>query len=95
MHTQRTDRDGWTEIRLQSAYSGRYYITCMDVDLDEQTGERQPPTVHISLLSLPQADVAQTRRLAAEYADVADVAEALEREKRAAYAETPAADAAR
>lgn len=89
MLINRTDRDHHTEIVIWNegdvpAYQG-YRITCMDVDWDRATGTRQPPTAHISLLCSTSADVAQARRLAAEYTYVADVAEALQAEKRAKW----------
>lgn len=90
MLIKRADADHYTEIAVwndgdQPAYQS-YRITCMDADYDTATDKRVPPTAHISLLSTTRADVAVTRRLAAEYTYVADVAEALQAEKRTAYA---------
>lgn len=90
MNTKRVDSDHITEIAIWNdgaipAYQP-YRITCMDADYDTATDRRTPPTARISLLCATSADVASTRRIAAEYAHVADVAEALQTEKRAAYA---------
>lgn len=87
MITKRVDHDGWTEIALwnegdQPAYQS-YRITCFNVDIDKR-GNRLPPTARISLLSMTQADYTAVRRLVAEYTEVADVAEALQAEKREA-----------
>lgn len=89
MQTKRHDADHYTEIAIwnegdQPAYQS-YRVTCMDLDIDRETGMRQPPTARIALLTTTGADIAQTRRLAAEYTYVADVAEALQTEKRAKF----------
>lgn len=90
MITKRVDADHITEIAIWNdgaipAYQS-YRITCMDADYDTATDRRTPPTARISLLCATRADVASVRRLAAEYTYVADVAEQLQAEKRAAYA---------
>lgn len=89
MHITRTDHDGYTEIVVWNeghnpAYLS-YRIICMDVDIDRATDQRTPPTARISLLCSTSADIETTRRLAAEYAEVASIAERLQAEKRAAY----------
>lgn len=90
MLTKRADADHYTEIMIWNdgddpAFQS-YRVTCMDVDYDRTADTRIPPTAHIALLSSTQADVAHARRLAREYDYVADIAEALQAEKRAAYA---------
>lgn len=90
MLTERKDNDHYTDIAIwnegdEPAYQS-YRIICMDIDIDRKTGMRQPPTAHISLLTTTQTTYETVRRLAAEYAYVADVAEALQAEKRTAYA---------
>lgn len=64
----------------------RHEVYCAEFDYDEKAGARVPPTVHVHLLgtgyTLCFEDV---KRLAREYDYVADVAVALEAEKRAAY----------
>lgn len=87
MLTKRSEHAGWTEIVIwnegdQPAYQS-YRIICMDADIADD--KRVPPTARISLLTTTQADYTSTRRLAAEYTYVADIAEALQAEKRAAY----------
>lgn len=89
MLTNRKDSDHYTEIAVWSegdhpAYQS-YRIICMDMDIDQETGMRLSPTVRISLLSVTGATIENTRRLAREYDYVADLAEALQAEKRAAY----------
>ncbi len=90
MLTNRKDDDHHTEIAVWNegdipAYQS-YRITCMDLDYDTKADKRMPPTARIWLLSTTGADVEQTRRLAREYDYVADLAEQLQAEKRAAYA---------
>lgn len=88
MLTNRFDRDNHTEITVMRNDAippwDTYRITCMDADIVQD--KRVPPTAHISLLASTQADIAHTRRLAAEYEYVASIAEALQIEKRHAYA---------
>jgi hypothetical protein len=86
MLTKRNDSDHYTEIAVwNEGDQPAYRIICMDIDIDRETGMRMPPTAQISLLATTQADYASARRLAAEYTYVADIAEALQAEKRAAY----------
>lgn len=89
---RRDDKDtGITEIYIwfdggdKPQWHSSYSVTCADFDFD---GKRQPPTARFSLL-VPNnhATLADIRRIAHEYAMVADVAEALQAEKRAAYAQ--------
>lgn len=87
MQMERTDADHYTEIALWNeprAWHTTYTITCMDVDTT-RNGERLPPTARIALLTWQDPTPENVRRLAAEYIYVADVAEALQAEKRAAY----------
>lgn len=91
MITNRKDSDHYTEIAVWNegdtpAYQS-YRITCMDVDYDTKADKRVPPTARISLLSSTSATVDVMRRLIYEYETVLGVADALQREKRAAYAE--------
>ena len=88
MHTKRVDGPHMTEILIwndgdQPGFQS-YRITCMDIDISID-GERVSPSAHISLLTSHQPTVESVRRLAAEYTYVADVAEQLQAEKRAAY----------
>lgn len=95
MHTIRQETEFGTELIIfttQEALERRdvwqaYRVTCADFDYDHATDKRQPPTARVSLMSATRADAALTRQLAAEYTAVADAAEALQAEKRAAYAE--------
>lgn len=82
MHTERKDGEHGTEIAIWSEGDASYRITCMDFDRD---GEVIPPTPHVLLLTSHRPTPADVRRLATEYAYVADVAEALQAEKRAAF----------
>lgn len=88
MIVERVERDGYTDITVRSKEDvpwNAHRITCMDIDIDDD-GQRQPPTVHISVLTLRHgASIESLRRLAREYDYVADVADALQAEKRAAY----------
>lgn len=88
MITRRTDCDGYTTIMIRNEDApswNAHVVTCMDVDIDKD-GRPQPPTAGISALTLGAgASVSDLRRLAAEYAYVADLAEQLQAEKRAAY----------
>lgn len=89
MMINRKDSDHYTEIDLWNdgdypAYQS-YRITCMDIDIDKETGMRQLPTAHISLLSSTGVTVDVLRRLVYEYETVLGVADALQIEKRAAY----------
>lgn len=96
MKTERTERDGYTEILIwnegdQVAYQS-YRITCQDFDYDHAAGgTRILPTVRISLLSVSQPTPEAVRRLAREYDYVADVAEELQAEKRATFVSIVAA----
>ena len=89
MLTKRSEHDGWTEITIwndgdQPSYQS-YRIMCHDFGYDQQAHARTLPTARISLMCSTSATVEEARRLAAEYTYVADVAEALQAEKRAAY----------
>lgn len=90
MLIDRFDREGYTEIVMyangvREPWSA-YRITCMDVDINREDGLRVLPTAHIGLLAATSATVDTVRLLVKEYAEVADVAEQLQNEKRAAYA---------
>lgn len=66
----------------------RHEVTCADLEYDHATQQRVAPTARVSLLGrgagLCFEDV---RRLADDYAVIADIAMRLEAERRAAYAE--------
>ena len=87
MQIERTDHDHYTDIAVYNEGDrawNSYRITCMNIDIID--GQRAAPTAQISLLILPPgADYASVRRLVAEYTYVADLAEALQAEKRAAF----------
>lgn len=88
MITERSDHDGWSEIIVYNAPRdpwNAYRIVCMDVDINPAGGGGMLPTANILLPAMTQADHASARRLAREYDVVADIAEALEAEKRAAF----------
>ena len=90
MIVERVERDGYTDISIYNAGDlpwNAYRVTCMDIGYERETDKRAPPTVHISLLTTTNPTVENVRRLVAEYTYVADIAEALQAEKRAAYAE--------
>lgn len=90
MQTKRTDAEHMTEIVVwfdsdAPQWGAAHSITCMAVDISID-GERQPPTARFSLLTPhSRATIADLRRIAHEYAQVADVAAELQAEKRAAY----------
>lgn len=94
MHQLRQETEYGTEIYIfasQEALEARdvwqaYRVTCGEFYYDTQLDKRHPPTARIFLLTASGADIATVRQIAAEYAAVADVAEALQAEKRAAYA---------
>lgn len=90
MLTKRHDADHYTEIAIwnegdEPAYQS-YRVLCMDLDIG--SGDtRKPPTARISTPGTPPGiGFVDMCRLAAEYVYVADIAEALQAEKRAAYA---------
>lgn len=89
MIVERIERDGYTDIQIRNEGAvpwAAHRVTCSDFDIDEATGQRQPPTVFISLLVAGSGITPElTRRLAREYDYVADIAERLQAEKRAAY----------
>jgi hypothetical protein len=88
MIVERVEREGYTDIAIRSKDSppwSAHRVTCMDFEIDDN-GTRQPPVVHISVLTLRLgAPVESLRRLAREYDYVADIAEKLQAEKREAY----------
>lgn len=94
MQTIRQESDFGTEIYIffsDEAFARRdvwnaYRVRCADFDHDAARAISVQPTARISLLCASMTDVATARRLATEYAQVADIAEALEAEKRTAYA---------
>lgn len=61
-------------------------VQCGACDYDFEAGKRLPPTAKISLLGTPHnAAWEDVRRLADDYAVIADIAMKLEAEMRAAY----------
>lgn len=82
MLTKRKDHDNHSEITIWNEGDTQgYRITCPNIP----TVPGQPPTAGISLLNPARATVEETRRLAAEYTYVADIADALQAEKRAKF----------
>lgn len=80
MQTKRVDHPTHTEILIwNDGAVEAYRITCANFG--------PSPTAHISLLCVARATIEEARRLAAEYAYVADLAEQLQEEKRTGFGE--------
>lgn len=91
MLTERIDYEYGTEIVIWNEGTDRYrgyVVMCKDFDHDKAKDyTRVSPTANIHMQGLSTQNAQSLRQLATEYAFVADVAEQLQAEKRAAYAE--------
>lgn len=85
MQIERTDYEHGTEIVIGNEKSPvAYTVICSDCGRDKDR-RPIPPTVNVYLPKTKTLDFESVRRLARELDYVADVAEALQAEKRAAY----------
>ncbi len=84
----RDDQAHGTEIAVYahaSALDVAYRIVCLNFDYDVPADRRDLPTAWIHVPGIDRLTIEDMQRLAAEYTEVAAIAEQLQAEKRAAY----------